>query len=95
MSLICFCLLIYRRFKFVVLVSVFCFRQKRILRRFKRTFLADHVIILFCKQNRLEARKTTLGTILCRVLYLQVFQIHKTDLKTTSSIKAAFVWSGL
>lgn len=38
MSLICFRLLIYRRFKFVVLVSVFCFRQKRILRRFKRTF---------------------------------------------------------
>nr|DAM08920.1 MAG TPA: hypothetical protein [Caudoviricetes sp.] len=25
----------------------------------------------------------------------QVFQIHKTDLKIASSIKAAFVWSGL
>lgn len=31
-------MLIYWRFKFVVLVSVFCFRQKRILRRFKRMF---------------------------------------------------------
>ena len=38
MSLICFRVLICSRFKFVVLVSVFCFRQKRILRRFKRTF---------------------------------------------------------
>lgn len=38
MSLICFCVLICWRFKFVVLVSVFCFRQKRILRRFKRIF---------------------------------------------------------
>lgn len=38
MSLICFRVLIYWRFKFVVLVSVFCFRQKRILRRFKRMF---------------------------------------------------------
>lgn len=38
MSLICFRVLICWRFKFVVLVSVFCFRQKRILRRFKRMF---------------------------------------------------------
>lgn len=38
MPLICFRVLIYWRFKFVVLVSVFCFRQKRILRRFKRMF---------------------------------------------------------
>lgn len=38
MLLICFRVLIYWRFKFVVLVSVFCFRQKRILRRFKRVF---------------------------------------------------------
>ena len=34
----CFCVLICWRFKFVVLVSVFCFSIKRILRRFKRTF---------------------------------------------------------
>ena len=38
MSLMCFCVLIYWRFKFVVLVSVFCFSIKRILRRFKRIF---------------------------------------------------------
>lgn len=38
MSLIRFCVLIYWRFKFVVLVSVFCFSIKRILRRFKRVF---------------------------------------------------------
>lgn len=38
MSLIRFRMLICWRFKFVVLVSVFCFRQKRILRRFKRAF---------------------------------------------------------
>ena len=31
-------MLIYWRFKFVVLVSVFCFSIKRILRRFKRAF---------------------------------------------------------
>lgn len=38
MPLICFRVLICWRFKFVVLLSVFCFRQKRILRRFKRIF---------------------------------------------------------
>lgn len=34
----CFRVLIYWRFKFVVLVSVFFFLIKRILRRFKRVF---------------------------------------------------------
>lgn len=71
MLLICFRVLIYWCFKFVVLVSVFCFRQKRILRRFKRVFQGwtnnytnPQIKPLRCKEN--HVRRNSLPCVMFR-----------------------------
>lgn len=82
MSLICFRVLICSRFKFVVLISVFCFRQKRILRRSKRMFqgLTNNYTKPQIKPLRRKENNVGRNSLPCIVFY-KSFRYTKQTLK--------------